>query len=128
MLRTTWICSTEGERYDHVRRDPPCTRTVESATEEGLVGTIPPVKSAIDIGEVPARGSATCIVGGVKRVDGGAGTSGDSRRAGVAARTIACILSGRIDCDGLCQTSGEGRWRFSMSLDAEVRPLFYCFQ
>eukprot|EP00900_Chrysochromulina_parva_P003206 jgi/Chrpa1/12887/Chrysochromulina_OHIO_Genome00020476-RA len=44
VLRTTCTCSTDGERYDHVRSEPPCTRMVESAWTGALrVGTTPPV-------------------------------------------------------------------------------------
>merc|ERR1719502_1041654 len=31
VLRTTCTCSTAGERYDHVRSEPPCTRIADSA-------------------------------------------------------------------------------------------------
>eukprot|EP00964_Phaeocystis_antarctica_P066023 scaffold39872_cov23-Phaeocystis_antarctica.AAC.1 len=30
VLRTTCTCSIAGERYDHVRSEPPCTRMEES--------------------------------------------------------------------------------------------------
>merc|ERR1712193_522514 len=41
VLRTTCTCSTDGERYDQVRRDPPCTR-MEVSARGILVGTTPP--------------------------------------------------------------------------------------
>eukprot|EP00966_Prymnesium_polylepis_P303095 7001704-Prymnesium_polylepis.1 len=43
VLRTTCTCSTAGERYDHVRSEPPCTR-MRSSTPYREVGSTRPAK------------------------------------------------------------------------------------
>jgi len=79
VLRTTCTCSTACERYDQVRRDPPCTRMVESAALGPLVGSTPPLVA----GEVPIGALVICIITGL------------TRRAGAPARSIRYIMVSR---------------------------------
>merc|ERR1719231_379174 len=75
VLRTTCTCSTSGERYDQVRREPPCTRIVESASMRPRpVGTtLPLYPAAVGGGAMPCCG--ICI------------TTGAMRRAGAARKS-----------------------------------------
>jgi len=69
VLRSTWTCSTAGERYDQVRREPPCTRIAESTPGGARVRRTAPVPVCVPM----AAGAPSCITGGaVRRARGGA--------------------------------------------------------
>ena len=99
----TWTCSTEGERYDQVRSDPPCTSWVFSVEAGERVGTTPPAKAAVLTGE----STCICIMGSKARGDGA--TAGvNNWSAGLAAWSDSIMLPTRTNVWRASQTRGGG--------------------
>mmetsp|Transcript_65247 Transcript_65247/g.98438 ORF Transcript_65247/g.98438 Transcript_65247/m.98438 type:complete len:218 (+) Transcript_65247:476-1129(+) len=94
VLSTTWTCSTAGERYDQVRRDPPWTRTEVPCFCSGRrVGATLPRKPCCVLGG--AIGGACwlgiiCMTGWAMR---GAIAWGASMSAGQETRRERCIMA-----------------------------------
>merc|ERR1719238_2335469 len=84
VLRTTCTCSTAGERYDQVRREPPCTRMEESTP---MLAAVPALRvpapvmrmGPAPVGVSPAYGRAV-PTGGMGSVDSSILVQGGSLR------------------------------------------------
>eukprot|EP00966_Prymnesium_polylepis_P175703 4066555-Prymnesium_polylepis.1 len=104
VLRTTWTCSTDGERYDHVRSEPPCTRMGGASPTGPPVGETLPRISAVPTPAV----CCICIRGDAMR-RAGAAAWGASSRAELAANRESIFVSASVCVSGLRSWSGSGQ-------------------
>eukprot|EP00962_Isochrysis_galbana_P057385 scaffold29738_cov129-Isochrysis_galbana.AAC.5 len=94
VLRCTCTCSTDGERYDQVRSDPPCTKISVSFELAGLLRTTPPPSPGLVLtGEDCCP--CSCMSGDANRSVGAPASCGANSKPGHATSRLRCIISRR---------------------------------